>query len=280
MFNVNKLNQDEKFALLIGILIGDGCLSRYVTKKGRTHFAISIVCNYHDDIPFFKRVVAPLINSLREGMKPVRIIERPKKSTVEILFSDKGFFHRINSIGFPIGKKGASIEIPKIFYEKSLLKYIVQGFFATDGSLVLTKNPNKFCPRVEGTGISKKLISQICFHLNEGGMRGYFYIAKRNKMNHFGETRQQPYRFQFNGKNNLLLFKRLIGFVNPKHEKKFLDFINYNLRYDHMLKDNGFSKQKILREKINSKFIEKMATPRVELGTSSCPKSEIFEQIK
>ena len=268
MFDINNLNEVEKFALLVGILLGDGCLSRYVTKRRRTHFAISIVCNYHDDIPFFKEVVAPLINSLREGMKPVRIIERPKKSTVEILFSDKGLFHRINSIGFPIGKKGASIEIPKIFFEKDLLKYIVQGFFATDGSLVLTKNPNKFYPRIEGNGISKKLIFQIHEHLNSLGIMGHFYKAKRNKPSWIGLTHQTQYRFQFNGKSNLLLFKELIGFVNPKHQQKFLDFINYDSKYDEMVKRNNFSEQRVFREEINSKFVNKMAALGVEPRTS------------
>ncbi len=29
------------------------------------------------------------------------------------------------------------------------------------------------------------------------------------------------YRIQFNGKKNLLIFRDIIAFINPKHEKKF-----------------------------------------------------------
>ena len=29
------------------------------------------------------------------------------------------------------------------------------------------------------------------------------------------------YRLQYNGKDNLLKFKELIGFINPKHEEKY-----------------------------------------------------------
>jgi len=44
MFNINSLNEDEKFALLFGILAGDGCLS---LVKGRLKFISSPVARKH-----------------------------------------------------------------------------------------------------------------------------------------------------------------------------------------------------------------------------------------
>ena len=99
------------------------------------------------------------------------------------------------------------MKIPKIFYDKKLLKYIIQGFFATDESLVLTKNPNKFYPRLKAHGIAPQLIMQIKIYLIKIGLKGYFYECKRKKQNSFGKSHQIPYRFQFNGNNNLCLFK-------------------------------------------------------------------------
>ncbi|NCN98745.1 hypothetical protein COU62_00095 [Candidatus Pacearchaeota archaeon CG10_big_fil_rev_8_21_14_0_10_35_219] len=55
-------------------------------------------------------------------------------------FTDYRLFDLIHPYGFPIGKKGRKVTIPDYFYETGLIRYIIQGFFATDGSLVLTKN--------------------------------------------------------------------------------------------------------------------------------------------
>ena len=140
-FNLNSMNEDEKFALLFGIMLGDGCLSHYSCNDGRERSAIVITGNYYNDKPFYNEVLIPLLTPLRG--KQVKIKDRSYTGAIEINFGDKILFAKIKSLGFPIGKKGTDILIPKIFYEKDLLKYIVQGFFATDGSLVLTKNPNK-----------------------------------------------------------------------------------------------------------------------------------------
>ncbi len=146
MFNVNSLTDDERFALLFGILAGDGCLCKHINKKGRTHYFLSISGNYYDDKPFYNLVVVPLINSLRGDKKPIKFKNRKDQGKIEINFSDKVLFTKLRDFEFPVGKKGQNLIVPQIFEDKGLLKYILQGFFATDGSLVLTQNPNKFYP--------------------------------------------------------------------------------------------------------------------------------------
>ncbi len=89
-------------------------------------------------------------------------------------------------------------------------------------------------------------------------MEGSFYEAKRNKPYDRGGIRQQQYRFQFNGKRNLLLFNELIGFVNPKHQLKFDRFIIYDKIYLPKLRDT-----------LNQRFMENMAALGVEPRTSS-----------
>lgn len=244
-FNLSSMDENEKFALLFGIMLGDGCLSHYISKQGREGYAVVVTGNYYNDKPFFDTALVPLLSSLRG--KQVKIKERPKYGTIEINFCDKVLFHKIKNLGFPVGKKGTKIIIPKTFYEKDLLKYVVQGFFATDGSLVLTKNPNKLYPRLESHTISKNLISQIHIYLNEIGMNGHFYECKRNKQDIRWNVVQKRYRFQFNGKENLLFFHDLIGFINPKHQQKFDNFLRYSEEYNKNL----------------------MAVPGIEPGTSS-----------
>lgn len=260
VLDVARLNNEQKFALLYGILLGDGCLSYYISSQGREGFSISITCCYKDDKPFFEKIVLPLVISLRGKQTSVK--ERPERGTIELNFCDKVFFYRIKNYGFPVGKKGPYLLIPQFFYKEDLLKHLIGGFFATDGSIVLTKNPTKFYPRLEAHVIHKDLIKQIYDHLIGLGMKGHFYKCKRNKTYKLKRVHDQ-YRFQFNGKDNLLLFDQLIGFVNPKHQKKFFDFMKYDSEY------NLLTRRKQAKELMNIRFMDKMAAPGIGPGALS-----------
>lgn len=251
-FNLEFVNEKKKVALLFGILLGDGCLSCYYPKDRKERRVIAITGNMYDDREFFEKVLVPLLKSLTRNS--VRIKKNINAGTIEIHISDRELFIRIKELGFPVGKKGINILVPKYFYEDDLLKYVSQGFFATDGSLVLTKNGNKFYPRIEGNGISESLIRQITDYLNCIGMKGYFYEAKRKGRDLRWGQRQQPYRFQFNGKQNLIIFRNLIGFVNPKHEARYHKFLRYSDEYDNKIRGLSSKKQRVAGEAINLLF--------------------------
>lgn len=248
-FNLNSLNEEEKFALFYGIMLGDGCLSYCKTKRKsgniRELFIICVTCGLKDDKPFFEEILVPLLKSF--GRKSVTIKERRKYGAIEINFPDKILFERVKSFGFPIGKKGPNISIPKYFYDNNLIKYVVAGFMATDGSLVLTKNPNKYYPRVEANSISKLLIEQIYTYLVSVGMNGAFYLAKRKKITSKFKSNFDPYRFQFNGLKNLLLFQDNVGFANSKYEEKFMNFMRYENEYKRKIKGIPSQDQRFVR---------------------------------
>lgn len=134
--------------------------------------------------------------------------------------------------------------------------------------MVLTKNPNKYYPRLELHVIHKDLVKQAHKYLISLGMKGHVYKCRGKNKNSKWKTFQQ-YRFQFNGKNNLLLFNNLIGFVNPKQEYKFKIFMNYHEEYERSMKGIASKNQFPIRKKINSGFIKEMAMPGIEPGTSS-----------
>ncbi|PIO08608.1 hypothetical protein COU59_01010 [Candidatus Pacearchaeota archaeon CG10_big_fil_rev_8_21_14_0_10_34_12] len=257
---------DKSIALLYGIMLGDGCLSYYTSRDGKKHFVISITGSYNDDLPFFEKILVPLVENIRG--KTVKIIKRESNGRIDLNFHDKELFNYFKGLGFIVGKKGPSITIPKIFYEKNLIRHIIQGFFATDGSLVLTKNPNKFYPRLEIHTIHKYLMSQAHSYLVSIGMKGHIY-DKKSKPDPRWKTFQQQYRFQFNGKENLLIFEKLIGFVNPKHHEKFVKFLRYDRQYNKAVHKSHILDYKQIRESINIEFTKKMAAPGVEPGTSA-----------
>jgi hypothetical protein len=213
---------------------------------------IVITGSIYDDHEFFEFVLVPLLKLLTKNS--IKIKKKEYCGTIEIHISDKKLFSKIKSFDFPIGKKGPSIFISEYFYRNNLVKYVIQGFFSTDGSLVITKNPNKFYPRIEGNGISKELIKQIANYLISIGMKGYFYEAKRKKKDLRWDNIHQTYRFQFNGKDNLVLFNDLIGFVNPKHKKRSDIFLEYSKKYDDSIKGIPSSKQRIIGKEVNKIF--------------------------
>ena len=202
------LRLTKNFALLYGIMLGDGCLSLFDNRKKYVSISGSLV----DDKPFFENIIQPIINILINKQIPIKL--RPYCGSLELNFVNYKLFDLISSFGFPIGKKGNKLFIPKVFYDKNLVKYVIRGFFATDGSLVLTDNNGTLYPRVEANGIAKNLIEEISIFLNSKGINCKFYEAKRKY--HWFPNTQQQYRLQMNGKENLKKFIKEIGFVNPK----------------------------------------------------------------
>lgn len=257
-----EIEIDKDFALLYGIMLGDGCLS----QSGRHKF-IAITGSSQDDLPFFKEVIHPILRKYRA--KDTNIKFKKDCNAIEYNFVDNKLFNFFVSTGFPIGKKGNRLFIPKIFYDLNLVNQIISGFFATDGSLVLTKNPNKYYPRLEVHVISKDLLYEIYTYLLSKGLRGAFYTAKRINDSRPWKNTLQPYRVQFNGINNLLLFNELIGFSNPKYKEKFKHFINYSSDYDFSINGLQSKDVKPISLKKNEDFNNKMALGRIELPVSS-----------
>lgn len=124
--------------------------------------------------------MSPLLKGLINKVPSIKT--RKNCKAIDILIYNKNLFDKIRSLGFSVGKKGPKLTIPDYFIDKNLMKLIIAGFMATDGSLVLTKNPNKYYPRIEGNGISEKLIKQIKDYLVNIGMKSSFYLAKRKNM--------------------------------------------------------------------------------------------------
>jgi len=111
--NLEFMKEKEKFALLFGIMLGDGCLSHYSCKDGKKKREIVIVGHKYNNKDFFENILVPLLKSLTRNS--VKIKERKDCAAIAIHVRDKELFNRIKSSDFPIGKKGTSLFIPKVF---------------------------------------------------------------------------------------------------------------------------------------------------------------------
>ncbi|MBC8494600.1 hypothetical protein H8D36_00435 [archaeon] len=201
-----SMRLNKQFATFYGIVLGDGCLS----KVGKHHF-ISISGHKKDDYAFFVKI-NPIINNIRNKETNFRM--RRKYGKIEFNFCDKKLFEKLASISFPVGKKVTQLIINYKF--NNFKRFVIKGLFATDGSLVLTNNNGTLYPRLEISSISKGLLEQVSAYLKLKGIKSKVYISKKYQNNW-----NTLFRLQSNGQTNLLLFRRKIGFLNPKHEDRF-----------------------------------------------------------
>lgn len=265
-----KLNKD--WALLYGILLGDGSIGKYHKKghKQNFNYNMNITCNAFDDWPFINEIVLPLLKKITKREIPAR---EDARHAIRINICNKGLYYTLRKLGFPSGKKGPNVIIPKIFYNKNLIKYVVQGFFATDGCIVITKNSHKYYPRIEEQTIHKYLMPQVYNYLLSKGMNGGLY--KSGKLTHFNITsfnsNYPKYRYQFNGERNLILFRNRIGFVNPKHQRRCADYLLYSEEYELCLEGIPYRDQSEIKNELDpiGKKFSLMPRGRFELPITS-----------
>lgn len=204
------MNENE--ALLLGIILGDGCVGKY----GKHQYRIQISGHSIDDKAFLLNVVKPLFKSIFN--KDVKIYKRSSSKTTDLVLYSKEAFEAINRYFRiqEINKRGVFIA-DAFLNERPIMKGITAGFLATDGSVVITNNNGTVYPRVEFQNVSYKILLQIQEFLLKIGLEGGLYRMDRKH--------GTVYRLQYNGKTNLLKFKDSIGFINPKHELKFDKYI-------------------------------------------------------
>ncbi|MAG15886.1 hypothetical protein CMO88_02390 [Candidatus Woesearchaeota archaeon] len=204
----------KELTKLYGILLGDGCLS----KVGKKYYFILITGHAIDDRAFFENTIV----LLKEISGRQYRIKKRRGNTIEISFSNKSLFTLLKSLEFPVGKKGINLKISSLFDYKSY-RHLVRGYFATDGSLVLTDNNGLLYPRIEFSSISKKLLKQVLEYLKSMGMHGNIYVSRK----YDNPNLHTLYRIQCNGKTNLEIFRDKVGFVNPKQEIRYQYFKKY-----------------------------------------------------
>ncbi len=195
---------NEKFAELLGIMVGDGCLSTYSKKC-----IIYISGHKTDDMEYHNGVTKELFKYVFD--KDIKIELRKKEHTLLIRFSDKKIFEKLSQY-LPIGVKYDKLKVPEeIIKNKKYLLAFIRGIADTDGSVVFSKQHKDYAyyPRIEISSKSKYLLNRLLFELKKNGFYGS--VSKKGKNVH---------RLEIPGKRNLKLWLENIGFNNIKHMKK------------------------------------------------------------
>ncbi len=128
-----KMEISKEFAELYGVLLGDGCLSKYNTSDRKTPTYCTLFTGHTHDLPYYVEKLRPFLEKLfgvsgylqkRKGMECIALSTKYKI-----------VFDAFVSLGFPTGTK-SNLRIPDlIFNDNPLAISCVRGIFDTDGTV-------------------------------------------------------------------------------------------------------------------------------------------------
>jgi hypothetical protein len=120
---------DSRMAEFLGMLIGDGCISRFISQ-GRVKFEVAFTGNL-SEFDYYNDFLKPVV----EGLFPVkgRLLVRDD-NTVRLHFRSKRLAMYFLSLGLPLGKK-KDASIPLRVTGRRLLVAFIRGFYHAEGSI-------------------------------------------------------------------------------------------------------------------------------------------------
>jgi hypothetical protein len=199
----------QELAELVGILLGDGSINAYPSEKYSTFYRVQITLDSRELL--YQQFVVQLI-TLVLGEAPI-LKKREDQNTVDILLFKKSSVEFFLNLGLVQSPKWERAVIPLMFMNQDLGKYILRGYFDTDGSVVITNNNGTRYCRLEMKICPSPMKRQLLELMD-------LYHLKYNVY----EIGKGEIRVQMNGKKQLKRWTELIGFSNAKHQQRAATF--------------------------------------------------------
>ena len=202
---------NERLAELVGIILGDGSISEYVSSYG-THRRLQITFNSTQE-PYIAYV-----RSLIEEVLLIRPLykKRQKQKTADLHVFRKAVIEQLLLLGMQTSPKWQRAVVPRHFMNKEFGAYVLKGYFDTDGSVVITNNNGTRYPRLEMKISPSPMQKQLLHLLDLFGFRYKAYAIGKGKV-----------RVQMNGLASLKKWNDQIGFSNEYYQQRcdsfFLD---------------------------------------------------------
>lgn len=195
----HKPRYSSSLAEFIGIMIGDGGLTKYQAK---------ITLHHKDDREYID-FVSSLIKKLFEV--PIKICHRPNISVKELVVSRKGLVDYLHKMGLPIGDKiRQNIDIPGwIKNSKNYSLACIRGLVDTDGSIFT----HKYESHNKQYGYKKLDFSTASPHLMSSASKIFKKLGIKTYINKTS--------LRIENTNDMQKYFDLIGSHNPKHIKNY-----------------------------------------------------------
>lgn len=199
--NIAFPKKSTRLAEFIGIVLGDGGISKYQT----------VITLHNTDDREFALYVAELIKSLFN----IRAGLYKRHSIVNIVVSRKNLIEFLLKQGLQIGSKVKNqIDVPSWIKEKNTYtKSCVRGLFDTDGCFYIDKHAHNdkiyANPAINFTNRSSPLLIFFKITLEKFG---------------FHPTQGTKYSISLRREKEIYNFFKDVGSSNPKHIKKFVKY--------------------------------------------------------
>jgi hypothetical protein len=210
----------EDLAELLGIHIGDGCLSE--NKRYSMYYLggdITEEKEYHDTW------VSHLLNKLMKELKKEKVRYKEYKSTsvYGCYIFDKEIVNFFKKKGIVSGTK-INQTIPQFINNKRLTKRFIRGLFDTDGNIYFDKNrscknPKNNVPIIKLGTTSEKLCNDVFNCLKDLG-----FCPRLKKPYKGKKDKNIVYTLLIYRKDDIVRYLNEIGFKNSKHHTKWLVF--------------------------------------------------------
>jgi len=203
----------ENLAYIIGILAGDGNI---FIRKNKKDYRVKCVGNPKDEKEFYDRILKPLFRKIFNIDLDVKL--QDSGTTYGFYIYSKVLVKYLTEIfGLPIGKKYNKLKIPQIIKENKLIIPFIKGLADTDFCITYKKNNY---PCIAGSSKSKNFMKEISEELKKLGFKFYEVYDYKIKDLRFKKGYSLINKIEINGKLNLDLWIKYIGFSSPKHLNK------------------------------------------------------------
>ena len=192
---------DTDFAEFIGILLGDGSIGVYGSQN-----RIKVSLNSIDELDYADYVKNKFIELF--DVKPLLRFKKTENCVEVIVFNQKLLKFLIN-LGMKTAPKQDNATIPSIFLSDNLVKYVLKGYFDSDGCVALTNNNGNLYPRLEMKICKSPLQMQFIEILRKISFRFGVYSIGNGAV-----------RIQLNGMKMLEKWLNEIGFSNYKNVER------------------------------------------------------------
>jgi DNA-binding transcriptional regulator WhiA len=192
----------------------------FYKNRGKRKGFYQLRGHIEDDKEHYENRIKPLFKELFEI--EINIRDMPSTRVVGFQIWNDKLIHFKKKFNLPLGKK-YNISIPKEVLKNNILKKaVLRGIFDTDGGIYLQKKNNKLYPRIYITTISQELSEQLLKLFNQLKLRATRYSQLYNQK----FNRQRSYIITIRGIEMFHRFMKEINPQNPKHQRKYREFLN------------------------------------------------------
>jgi len=195
--NFVKINKYS--AELAGILLGDGSINIY-PKINHYRLQITLNSNEKEYAEYIRKLFKVIFD------KELSIKFRKDENTLDLFCFNRKIIRELINLGFVTSPKWNRAKIPTQFMNLRIGKYVLLGYFDTDGCVVITNNNGTKYPRLEMKIMPSPMKRQFQELLDKYNFKYGIYEIGRGEV-----------RVQMNGNKLLKKWKEEIGFSNNKN---------------------------------------------------------------